>query len=83
MQPSDTMTSQVPVRQLRDLGLWLATVVASVAIALAQQDSPSAQQAVIGKYCVTCHSAKLRTGGLSLQDADLTTFPPPPRPGKK
>ncbi|MBV9768048.1 MAG: DUF1592 domain-containing protein [Bryobacterales bacterium] len=44
-------------------------------VALAQQDSPAAQQAVLNKHCVTCHSAKLRTGGLSLQDADLNNVP--------
>jgi mono/diheme cytochrome c family protein len=39
----------------------------------AQQATPqvTAQRAVLDKYCVTCHSSKLRTGGLSLQDADL------------
>ncbi len=47
----------------------------SIVAAFAQQDSPAAQQAVINKYCVTCHSAKLRTGGLSLQDADLNNLP--------
>ena len=51
------------------------TVGASAAGAFAQQDSPAAQQAVLNKYCVTCHSAKLRTGGLSLQDADLSNVP--------
>ena len=44
-----------------------------VAPAWAQQ--PSAQTALLNKYCVTCHSEKLRTGGLSLQGADLTDVP--------
>ena len=43
--------------------------------ASSQQDASAAQQAVINKYCITCHSAKLRTGGLSLQDADLKEVP--------
>jgi hypothetical protein len=41
----------------------------------AQQESPAAQQAVLNKYCVVCHSAKLRTGGLSLESADLNNLP--------
>jgi hypothetical protein len=49
--------------------------VGSTAVAFAQQGKPAAQQAVIGKYCITCHSAKLRTGGLSLEDADLNDVP--------
>jgi Protein of unknown function (DUF1592)/Protein of unknown function (DUF1588)/Protein of unknown function (DUF1587)/Protein of unknown function (DUF1585)/Protein of unknown function (DUF1595)/Planctomycete cytochrome C len=30
---------------------------------------------VLGKYCVSCHSDKGRTGGLSLEHADLTDIP--------
>ena len=59
----------------RDLLWWTAAVIGSTVVAWAQQDAPATQQAVIGKYCVTCHSAKLRTGGLSLQDADLNNVP--------
>jgi hypothetical protein len=55
--------------------VWAAAVVGSTVVAFAQQDAPSAQQAVLGKYCISCHSAKLRTGGLSLQDADLNNVP--------
>ncbi|MBV9503786.1 MAG: DUF1592 domain-containing protein [Acidobacteriia bacterium] len=32
-------------------------------------------QALLNQYCVTCHSDKLRTGGLSLQTADLADPP--------
>jgi mono/diheme cytochrome c family protein len=63
------------VRSSRDLLWWTAAVIGSTVVAWAQQDAPATQQAVIGKYCVTCHSAKLRTGGLSLQDADLNNVP--------
>jgi Protein of unknown function (DUF1592)/Protein of unknown function (DUF1588)/Protein of unknown function (DUF1587)/Protein of unknown function (DUF1585)/Protein of unknown function (DUF1595)/Cytochrome C oxidase, cbb3-type, subunit III len=55
--------------------LLLAAVVGSTVVAFAQPDAPSAQQAVIAKYCITCHSSKLRTGGLSLQDVDLNNVP--------
>lgn len=34
-----------------------------------------AQAAVLNKYCVTCHSEKLKTGGLSLQGANLADIP--------
>ena len=33
------------------------------------------EKAVLDKYCVTCHSDKLRTGGLSLQNADVSDVP--------
>jgi hypothetical protein len=62
------------VTAFRDLVLWTVAVVGSTVVAFAQ-DSAATQQAVINKYCVTCHSAKLRTGGLSLQDADLNNLP--------
>ncbi len=35
------------------------------------QNTLAAQNALLDKYCVTCHSEKLRTGGLSLQAATL------------
>jgi len=35
----------------------------------------SAQTALLDQYCVTCHSEKLRTGGLSLQGVDLADVP--------
>jgi cytochrome c5 len=30
------------------------------------------QKALINQYCVTCHSARLKTANLSLQDVDFT-----------
>jgi hypothetical protein len=39
----------------------------------AQQSSPPA--ALLDQYCVTCHNEKLRTGGLSLQSANLADVP--------
>jgi hypothetical protein len=36
---------------------------------------PSRQAAVVVKYCDTCHNDKSRTGGLSLEHADLTDVP--------
>ena len=35
----------------------------------------SPHAAVVGKYCVTCHNDKSRTGGLSLEHLDLTDVP--------
>ena len=42
---------------------------------VAPQSPQSSQKAVIGTYCVTCHSDKARTGGLSLEGADLVNIP--------
>jgi hypothetical protein len=33
------------------------------------------ERALLDKYCVTCHSDKLRTGGLTLETASLTDVP--------
>ena len=35
----------------------------------------SAERALLDKYCVTCHSQRLKTGGLALDTADLTNIP--------
>ena len=37
--------------------------------------TPTAERALIDKYCVTCHSDKLKTGGISLQSVDMTNIP--------
>jgi mono/diheme cytochrome c family protein len=59
---------------------WVLTAVGSVGpvVAASQQPAePSAptHTALVGKYCVTCHNDKSRTGGLSLEHADLTNVP--------
>jgi cytochrome c551/c552 len=40
-----------------------ACIVLLVAVSAAAQDS----QAVVTRYCVTCHSTRLKTGGLALE----------------
>jgi mono/diheme cytochrome c family protein len=35
----------------------------------------SARKAVVGTYCVTCHNDRAKTGGLSLENADLSDIP--------
>jgi mono/diheme cytochrome c family protein len=35
--------------------------------------TPSSTQAVLAKYCVTCHSQRLRTGSLALEGLDAAT----------
>ena len=37
--------------------------------------SPATQRPLLDKYCVTCHNDKLKTGGLTLQNADLAKIP--------
>jgi len=37
--------------------------------------SAGAQRALLDKYCVSCHSDRLKTANLSLQNADLTQVP--------
>jgi hypothetical protein len=66
----------------------LCLIACSVAVSTCMQASPPPQQqasassasvtdhrALVDKYCVGCHSDKLKTGGLSLQSADLTNVP--------
>src|SRR5437773_12149729 len=45
-------------------GLWAVVVSLWVAALGAQQDA-------INRYCVTCHSDRLKTSGLSLEKADV------------
>jgi mono/diheme cytochrome c family protein len=57
--------------------LVTAGSVGSLMAAGQQPTEPSVQAhaAVVGQYCVTCHNDKTRTGGLSLEHADLMNVP--------
>src|SRR5579862_788158 len=59
-------------RILKRTGCCLLLLLAPF-VCLAQE--PSTHSAVLNKYCVTCHSDKTRTGGLTLQGADLNDVP--------
>ena len=56
-------------------GVLLAAGAVGPAAAAPQSAAPgeavAADQAVIQRYCVTCHNDRLETGGLSLQDVDI------------
>ena len=45
------------------------------AVSLTAQQTAAIQKATLDKYCVTCHSQKLHTADLSLQDLDLNKAP--------
>ena len=60
----------------RTHGCWPATAVLLAAGVASLQAQPQRQKAVVDQYCITCHNDKLRTGGLSLQNADLNDIPP-------
>jgi mono/diheme cytochrome c family protein len=58
-------------------GIAILSIAAAV-VSAAQQPpsgvapaSATAHRAVIDRYCVTCHNERLRTGGLSLEKADI------------
>ncbi|MBZ5607289.1 MAG: DUF1592 domain-containing protein [Acidobacteriia bacterium] len=55
------------------LGAMLASAAAGAQPAAT--NSAAAHTSTLNKYCVTCHSDKLRTGGLSLQAAELSNIP--------
>ena len=54
---------------------WLVLTALIIGQLEAQAPSPATQRPLLDKYCVTCHSDKLKTGGLSLQSADLAKVP--------
>ena len=53
-------------------GMALAALVLQSAAAPQKVDDPAI---VLNKYCVTCHSDKAKTGGLSLEHVNLTDIP--------
>ena len=57
------------------LGLGICSTVGLAQAQTPDEPAKSAQAALLDRYCVTCHSDKLRTGGLSLQSANLADVP--------
>ena len=63
--------------------VWLALMACAAGqLAAAPQQTaaspiaaPATNRPLLDKYCVTCHSDKLKTGGISLQSADLAKVP--------
>ena len=47
-------------------------LVCAAARVLAQTPTAATEKAVLDKYCIGCHSEKLKTGGVVLQNLDLT-----------
>jgi hypothetical protein len=60
-------------RRLWFSAVWIALSAAAIQLDAAPQQT--GERALLDKYCVTCHSDKLKTGGLSLQSADLAKVP--------
>src|SRR5215510_14391066 len=70
--------SEVPLRPralLLLLALWVWPSGAAPITQRPAEAGPSSRTALLDKYCVTCHSDKGRTGGLSLEKADLVDIP--------
>ena len=55
--------------------MTMSTMSAAPARQQPLEPGASTHSAVVGKYCVTCHNSKARTGGLSLENADLVDVP--------
>jgi cytochrome c551/c552 len=48
------------------------TAVLVTAVAQAQQAKPGPERALVDRYCIGCHSAALKSGGLVLEKLDVT-----------
>src|SRR5438067_3922296 len=69
------------IRRIPVISYVIVVAGSGILYAAPQQPTPSAvsptanHRALLNKYCVTCHSDKLKTGGLTLQSADLSKVP--------
>jgi hypothetical protein len=66
---------------MKNLAILITAYLVGLSIAAPAAQQPiepasSPHAAVVSKYCVTCHNDKARTGGLSLEHADLTNVAP-------
>src|SRR3954463_8188781 len=62
--PAETGPAETGIAQQASAGVQPAT-------ASTPLTSPGAQQALLNQYCVTCHNARAKTGGLSLDGVSL------------
>jgi mono/diheme cytochrome c family protein len=60
---------------LRRFGSTCFAIAGAVLPAVVFAQTTPGTAALLDKYCVTCHNDKLRTGGLSLQNANLNDVP--------
>ena len=56
---------------LASLSLLVATILFP---SVAQADDHAPSRAMLDKYCVTCHSERLQTGGLVLENLDMASL---------
>ncbi len=54
------------------IAVAIACAVLVVPVAFAQSCGASASRTLLDKYCVTCHSDRAKTGGLTLEKLDVT-----------
>ena len=66
------MRNQIRRATLTSLSLLLATTILSPSVAQADDHAPS--RAMLDKYCVACHSERLQTGGLVLENRDMASL---------
>jgi mono/diheme cytochrome c family protein len=62
----------VPVLLIASAALWESSAVAQ-APAVPAASGPEQQRAMLTTYCVACHNARAKTGGLALDGLDLQT----------
>ena len=61
-------------RHVLVVGLLAITALFASAPAFAGQSvDPASAQALLSRYCITCHSERLKTGGLSLEAVDIAS----------
>jgi hypothetical protein len=70
------------MRNLAGAG-FLVLLASAVMNAQSGPGPASVQREVLDKYCVTCHNSKLKTGGLALDQFDLTKIGENPETGEK
>ena len=63
----------MPARRLAGPGIIALGVVLTLARAPKAADDSSSPRAVVDKYCLSCHSTRVRTAGLDLERLDLST----------
>ena len=59
------------MKRLVTIGVALTAAAVMLSTTIGQQRTESSQRAILTQYCLTCHSDKAQTGGLTLESLDI------------
>jgi hypothetical protein len=68
-------TEGFPVINIRSVSALLVLIASPAIVQPAAGQTPDPHRAMLTTYCVTCHNARLKTGGIAFDNMDFAATP--------